>query len=210
MDGRGSNPWFEGTVDTIIAWHTDRLYRDPLDLEGLIDLIEGDNRQVRILTVQSGDMDQNTSAGRMVARMLGAAARAEVEHKAERQARKHQEIAEAGRWGGGPRPLGFRSDGITIYETEAAALRQAAQRIIAGHGITATTRWFNEVLRRDSAAAVETIALKRALIARGSRACVHTCPRQTGTGGTENVEQGCTTVRRSRLAPLLRQPGPRS
>lgn len=155
-------------IDTIIGWHIDRLYRDPLDLEALIDLIESGGG-VTILTVQAGEMDLNTSAGRMVARMLGAAARAEVERKSERQARKHTEIAEAGRWKGGRRPLGYEADGVTVNEAQAAVLREAARRIIAGYGLRPTTVWVDRQIPWTDRLDTKQIAIYEGLSARDRR-----------------------------------------
>lgn len=73
----------DGSIDTIVVWHTDRLYRLPRDLEPIIALAEG--RKLRFLTVTASEIDLNTPSGRMVARMLAAASAQEVEHKADRQ-----------------------------------------------------------------------------------------------------------------------------
>src|SRR6476620_6787515 len=74
-----------GEIDGLICWHTDRLYRSMKDLERLIAIAEANRVQIR--TVQSGELDLSTSAGRMMARILGSVARAEGEHKGERQKR---------------------------------------------------------------------------------------------------------------------------
>ena len=49
----------------------------------------------------TGEVDLSNPTGRLVARMLGAAARHEAEHKAERQKRQRRQAAEAGRVAGG-------------------------------------------------------------------------------------------------------------
>src|SRR6266851_1067495 len=82
-----------GRIDAIVCWHVDRLTRSPRELEDVIDL--HDTRGVNLATV-TGQMDLSTSQGRMVARMLGSAARHEAEHKAERQARERRQKALAG------------------------------------------------------------------------------------------------------------------
>lgn len=79
------------------VWHVDRLTRSPRELEDVIDL--ADRHGVELATV-SGEIDLATPTGRMVARMLGAAARHEAEHKAERQKRQRRQAAEAGRIAG--------------------------------------------------------------------------------------------------------------
>jgi hypothetical protein len=68
--------------------------------------------------------------------LLGAAARYEGEHKAERQRRKHRELAEAGKpSGGGDRPFGFEPDRVTIRESEAGLIRDAVAQILAGRSL---------------------------------------------------------------------------
>jgi site-specific DNA recombinase len=114
-----------GALDMIVAWHPDRLHRRPAELESFIELLEATGAGVA--TVQAGELDLATPSGRLVARMLGAVARHEVDLKAARQRRKHEELARAGRdSGGGDRPYGFESDRRTIREPEAAVIREAA------------------------------------------------------------------------------------
>lgn len=83
-----------------------------------------------IHTVAEGDIDLSSASGRLQARLVGAVAEHESEHKSERIARKHQEIAAAGRWkGGGPRPFDYERDGVTIEPAEAAIAQEAIRRI---------------------------------------------------------------------------------
>jgi site-specific DNA recombinase len=123
-----------GAFDVIVAWHPDRLHRRPAELESFIELLEATGAGVA--TVQAGELDLATPSGRLVARMLGAVARHEVEHKSARQRRKHEELARAGRdSGGGDRPYGFERDRRTIREPEAAVIREAAERVLAGESL---------------------------------------------------------------------------
>ncbi|MFJ9027601.1 recombinase family protein [Streptomyces sp. NPDC102274] len=103
----------DGTATIVIAWHTDRLHRSPVELERYIDLSQ--RRGVDTHAVQGGELDLSTSSGRMLARMLGAVARHESEHKAERVARARQQKAKAGLWSGGIRPFGW---GLPTGETQ--------------------------------------------------------------------------------------------
>jgi site-specific DNA recombinase len=102
----------QGTATVVVAWHTDRLHRSPVELEEYIDVCE--RRGVSTRTVQAGELDLATSSGRLVARMLGAVARHESEHKAERVARARRQKALAGEWMGGIRPFGW---GLPTGET---------------------------------------------------------------------------------------------
>src|SRR4051794_17857196 len=64
-----------GRYDVLVCWSTDRLYRRLRDLVELVEIAEA--RALRIATVKSSDVDLSTPAGRMLAGMLGSAARFE-------------------------------------------------------------------------------------------------------------------------------------
>src|SRR5699024_9459204 len=75
-----------GRVDVVLAWHEDRLHRAPRELE---DYIDACSRGVPTYFAKSGDLDLTTASGRMTARIRGAVARQESEHKAERVTAAH-------------------------------------------------------------------------------------------------------------------------
>lgn len=95
----------EGRATVVIVWHTDRLTRSIVELEEYIEL--SDRRGIATHTVQAGTIDLATPSGRMTARILGAVARQESEHKGHRVARARMQKAMAGEWGGGIRPFGW-------------------------------------------------------------------------------------------------------
>ena len=136
-----------GKVDGLLTWHTDRLTRRQDELENLIDTL-GD---VPVQTVTAGTIDLATASGRMTARILGAVARQESEHKAERLKAKHAELARNGQ-PVGPRSFGYsdvlrRLDGTTYrveVPEEAELLRKAAQEILAGGTLRGICRRWNE------------------------------------------------------------------
>lgn len=118
----------------VVAWHPDRLTRHPRELEDLIDLLE--RSKATVLTVQSGEYDLATAAGRMTARVVGAVARHESEHKSARIRRKHVELAESGKLaGGGRRPFGYEPDRVTIRESEAVVFRDLVARMLLGQSL---------------------------------------------------------------------------
>lgn len=131
-----------GKADAVLAWHTDRLHRSPVELEAFIDLC--DRRGLEVRTVQAGVIDLGTPSGKMVARMLGAAARHEVEHSIERQKRAKLQAAIDGKFRGGRRSFGYESDGMTLRDSEAAAIRDAVRRILSGVSIGQMVREWNE------------------------------------------------------------------
>lgn len=125
----------QGSVGFVIAWHNDRLHRNLTELEEYIKISE--DAGVTTRTVQSGELDLSTPAGRMTARILGAVSRQESEHKGERIKRKAQELSMAGKWTGGLRPFGWQFvDGVpTLDEAEAAVVREAHAHVLAGFSL---------------------------------------------------------------------------
>lgn len=128
-----------GDVDTVIAWHPDRLTRHPIELEGLVELLE--RTGTKVMTVTAGEYDLATATGRMCARVVGAVARHESEQKGERLRAKLRQRALTGRpHGGGVRPFGFQSDMTTHVPGEVRAIRRAADRVLAGTSLTTVAR----------------------------------------------------------------------
>ncbi|MFE8962123.1 recombinase family protein [Streptomyces iakyrus] len=151
----------EGKATIVIAWHTDRLHRSPTELEEYINLSE--RRGISTHTVQAGTIDLSTPSGRMTARILGAVARQESEHKGERVARARRQKALAGEWMGGIRPYGWglptgemrkkidrkTGDEVEVPELdmmkavpeEAEALRYWTDQILSGASIRSLVKW---------------------------------------------------------------------
>jgi site-specific DNA recombinase len=121
-----------GELDALICWHTDRLFRHMKDLERLIEIAEV--ARVRIRTVHGGDLDLSTSAGKMVARILGSVARQESEHMSERRVRFNIQKAEQGKWQTAHRPFGYTMTGEPL-EPEATAFRTAVTDVLGGKSI---------------------------------------------------------------------------
>ena len=151
-------------ADAVIAWHSDRLHRSPRELEEFIDVCEGAG--VAVETVKAGPVDLSTPAGRAVARTLGAWARYESEHKAERNRRKALELAQAGKIsGGGPRPFGFERDRMTIREPEAEMIREWVRRVLAGEPVRSLARDLNSRgIRSSTGKQWSAQTLKRTLV----------------------------------------------
>lgn len=132
-----------GAVNAVVVWRDDRLHRNPRELEDFIDLIESTGAEIR--TVMSGDHDLTTADGRLKARIVCSFARHESEVKSERLRLKHLELAQAGKVsGGGTRPFGFEADGVTVRESEAAEVRAAVRRVLAGDTVRSVATDWNE------------------------------------------------------------------
>lgn len=127
-----------GKVAAVIAWHTDRLHRNNRELLDYIDLSV--ERKMPTQTVTAGPLDLSTANGRAAAITLGAWARAESEHKAERIAAKHAQSAKHGRWRGGTRPFGYQADGIKLNRAEARLVRTAYRSLLTGESLAAIMR----------------------------------------------------------------------
>ncbi|MHA6759881.1 recombinase family protein [Streptacidiphilus sp. PAMC 29251] len=135
-----------GRIDAVISWHTDRLHRQPRELEDFIDLVE--DMKIEINTVKAGILDITSPSGRMIARVHAAIAKHEVEHKRERVLSKVEELARQGKiHNGGHRPFGY----TRIYEgegprrkvirdevnpEEAKIIRECARRALEGESLS--------------------------------------------------------------------------
>lgn len=150
-----------GLADTIVVWHPDRLHRSVRELEDFIDLLNITGASVA--TVTAGDLDLATPEGRLTARIQGAVARKESEDKSRRIRDKQLELAHGGKIsGGGMRPYGYEKDRLTVVDVEAAIIREAVDRFLAGGSLrsicadftdrgvptsTGGTKWYSQVLR---------------------------------------------------------------
>jgi site-specific DNA recombinase len=149
-------------VDLIVAWHLDRMSRSTRELDDLIVLAE--KKGVGIATA-TGDFDLSNDTGRMVARILAAVARAEVERKAARQRLANEQRASSGKpWTGGARPFGYTPCQTMVVEEEAQAIKQAAVDALGGTSMS-------EIARRWDAQGLVS-----------SRASEHTTAGWTGRG----------------------------
>lgn len=136
----------------------------PLELEEFISLIEAHGAAVE--TVQAGRVDLSTSAGRLQARMLGNIARYESEHRSERIRSKMRQLAEEGKTGGGGvRPFGFERDRRAHRAEEAALVREAATRVLAGETLYRVVQdWTARGVSTSTGAPWSTTSLKSTLV----------------------------------------------
>jgi site-specific DNA recombinase len=129
-----------GRVDGVLVVDQDRLVRRPVELERFIDL--ADRLGVALANV-SGDTDLSTSDGRFRARIIGDVARHEGEKKGERVSREAEQAARRG-IPRARRAFGWEPDRVTIREPEAALIREAATRMVAGENAATICRDWNE------------------------------------------------------------------
>jgi site-specific DNA recombinase len=133
-----------GEASAVFCWHTDRLHRSPVELEAYIDVCEA--RGVKTFAVKSGELDLATDSGRMVARMLVAAARYESDQKATRVRRAMEQKAMKGEWLGGTRPFGWAFvDGVPVpHSTEAAVVKVVCNSVLLGQSLGSIVARLND------------------------------------------------------------------
>jgi DNA invertase Pin-like site-specific DNA recombinase len=127
--------------DKVVVWDADRLHRRNVELEPYIDATESAGVDTHVVT--AGHYDLSTVSGRMTARIIGAVAQQESEHKAERIRAAQLQARRAGK----PRTDGRRSFGYhfadgeyVVDEREAEALREAARQVLAGVSLRQVAR----------------------------------------------------------------------
>ncbi|WP_336628811.1 MULTISPECIES: recombinase family protein [unclassified Microbacterium] len=131
-------------VDAILAWHPDRLHRRPAELEEFITLVQTYGTQIQTVEVTKESYDLSTEAGQLVARMLGAVARYEVDQTKKRIKAAADQRAREGKPRGGLRPFGYEKGGMVIRESEAAIIRECTEALLAGRTLASVARELRE------------------------------------------------------------------
>lgn len=131
----------EGRYEVVVAYHVDRLYRRLRDLIPLLEICEKTGASVA--TVKAGSLDLSTASGRTVASILGAVAEGESARQAERIRREKLDRALAGKPNGSLKSYGYEADG-TVVESEAAVVRELAERVLAGDSLRSVTADLND------------------------------------------------------------------
>jgi site-specific DNA recombinase len=147
----------------VVVWLEDRSNRNLVEAAEFVNVCR--EAGVR-LVIAGNDTEYDFSDPEDVAKFYGESARAQQElaRMQKRIRRQKRELAEEGKDnGGGYRPFGYRSDRMTVDESEATLLKEAARRVLAGDSLrgicvewnkkglrTPTGReWQNQVLRRS-------------------------------------------------------------
>lgn len=131
-----------GRVDVIVSWKLDRLLRRILDFETLWQRAEPVGAHVA--TVRDGIDTSAPMVGVLLPRLMSIFAEMESANLSIREKRKHEDTARLGkRSGGGHRPFGLTRDWSGIVADEAAAIREAVERIIGGESMYAIVKEWN-------------------------------------------------------------------
>ncbi|SBT51990.1 recombinase family protein [Micromonospora auratinigra] len=129
-----------GQVARIVCRDDDRLVRQPIELEGLINTLEPG--AVPVWFAAGSELDLTTSRGRENARIRGAIARGEVERKSERQKASNRHRVASGRPLGTVRPFGYTyaSGALTVVPAEAESIRWAVGHVMRGGTLSDVAR----------------------------------------------------------------------
>ncbi len=133
-----------GETDGLIAYDLDRTARDPRDLEDLIDAVEQRTPRLPVESV-TGSLRLANDSDVTMARVMVAVANKSSRDSSRRIKRKHEELAQLGKYaGGGARRFGYESDGVALREDEAKELRWAVDGVLAGRTVSSIARELDE------------------------------------------------------------------
>jgi len=131
-----------GKLDGIVAYDLDRFVRQPRDLERAIDIYE--ERKGLVFATVQGDINLQSADGRTMARVMVAFANKSSADTGRRVARAHLETALSGKPVGGFRPFGWKANKTELHPVEAAAVKSAVDRILAGASLRTIVREWND------------------------------------------------------------------
>jgi site-specific DNA recombinase len=132
-----------GRITKVVVLAQDRLLRKPDELEMTMRLLRRLGIS-EIQTVTDGVVNIGTTTGRTMARVKGVFDIAYAEYISEKVSQKKEELAEAGLpSGGGSRPYGYEPGGMVVQKAEAAVVKEAAKRVLAGQSLRSIARDLN-------------------------------------------------------------------
>jgi hypothetical protein len=180
----GLDAWLDdgrsGRVHILMAPKVDRIGRegpaiahlivataDGLDLEGVKRY-----HAPRIVDLQGLDSAGNRQAFIWALTVGANNAHAELAAITERATKRYHRILHSGKFAGTVPPFGYAvaksPDGkgytLVLHEAEAAALREAAERVLSGDSFTSATRWINRTIKPRKADQWVRSVLQRMLI----------------------------------------------
>jgi DNA invertase Pin-like site-specific DNA recombinase len=144
FNGKG-RPAFEEMLtrldefDALVYWKYDRLTRSVIEFFKILGQCE--QAGVRLVSVTE-PLDTSTPMGKGYAGMVASMAEQESVNISTRVKRKQEDSATEGKPHGGRRAFGYAQDG-TVLADEAAAIREARDRVLAGEPTTGIARDWN-------------------------------------------------------------------
>lgn len=119
-----------GRGNALIGEDLDRVFRDPRDLEDFIDVAEANKVNARSLAGSLTFTDGGTDSEITMARMMVAVGNKSSRDTQRRVRAGRERKALNGEFGGGPRPYGFDTDGVTKRPDECAVIAKASRRVL--------------------------------------------------------------------------------
>jgi site-specific DNA recombinase len=161
---RALNDLEAGHIHGLVAFKLDRLVRSHEDLSRLWAVIQ---QTGATLACVHDSVDTSSPQGEFVLRMTVGLARMESANLGLRVAAQREQLARKGQPGyGGSRPYGYQVDRITVDETEAAVLRDAAARLREGESLRQVSRDLNAEGETTSTGKPWSPALLRQILSR--------------------------------------------
>jgi DNA invertase Pin-like site-specific DNA recombinase len=130
-------------IGGILAYDIDRVYRQPRDLERVIDCYDKPGCTLVFHTLSGQNFDLTNADGRFSARIMVSVANKSSEDMSRRLKREMERKALAGEAPGGVAPFGWNQDG-TLNAEETKALDEMGDKILAGDSVTTVTDWLKE------------------------------------------------------------------
>jgi site-specific DNA recombinase len=130
-----------GEIDRIVVWKYDRLYRQPRELERLLDLAE--SSKLTIQAVMAGPIDLATSTGRTMARVVVAFSNQASEDTRERVKRQKEQAKKDGKLLGGRTTFGWVNT-TTQNPEQVVLLNEVVDNLLAGSSLNDEARRLNE------------------------------------------------------------------
>jgi len=149
----------------VVVWLEDRSNRSVVEAAEFVKVCQ--EAGVKVI-IAGNDTEYDFNDPEDVARFYGESARAQQElaRLQKRVRRAMSQLAEQGKYnGGGHRAFGYKADRQTLDESEAALLKEAARRVIAGDSLRGIcTEWNKKGVRTSTGNQWVNSVLRRALI----------------------------------------------
>jgi DNA invertase Pin-like site-specific DNA recombinase len=133
-----------GAIDGLIVHHLDRMLRQVMDLEQLIEAIDTRTRGKFPIYSVHGDLDLSTPDGRFQARILTSVAQKESDDKSRRLKLVLGKAARDGKVHGGIAPYGWASDRVTREPVEVRVIERVVADVLDGHSLNRIARDLND------------------------------------------------------------------
>lgn len=162
-----------GVIDSIIVYDSDRLMREPRDLEDLVDIWEASGRKIQF-RAQTGSLRMEVDADLLHVRIMVAMANQSSKDTSRRVKAAAVERAQKGQYHGAGAAFGYelvkdpdtqRVIGLREHPAHGAMLRDAYAHLLSGGSLNSIVKRWNEEKRKTSRGnAWRSSPLKRSLM----------------------------------------------